>query len=146
MNAEAVIRGDVQNLFDDALRQKPDGMPFVVFIDLNCPPTEGVSPFDKTWWEGLRQSLDTHDAIKEGKEDKTDAFNAVIVTNFSTHYFGEEVAQVIGEKLLIKSLRPRDSLPEGALAAIWGAVNRYGAFPRGSSPKSCVEERRGVEG
>lgn len=129
MDTEAVLRGDVQGLFDQALQQKPEGMPFIVFIDLNSTPQAGRSPVSKPWWDGLSGCFETHDAIKAGKEDRTDSFNAVIVTNFSTHYFGEQSASVTGEKLIFKFLRPSDPFPDAILAEVWDAVNRYGAFP-----------------
>jgi hypothetical protein len=129
MDAEAVLRGDVQGLFDDALQQKPPDLPFIIFIDLNSPPSAGVSPLEKKWWEGLRSCFDTHDAILEGKEDPSDPFNAVIVTNFSTHYFQDATTETTGEKLLVHSLKAKQPLPDQVLHAIWEAVNRYGGFP-----------------
>jgi hypothetical protein len=144
MDTEAVLRGDVQSLFDQAMRQMQEGVPFLVFIDLNCPPEAGRAPMNKAWWEGLSACFETHDAIKAGKEDKTEAFNAVIVTNFSTHYFGEELAAVTGEKLIFKSLRPRDPLPDAVLLEVWEAVNRYGAFPLDPDALEAVKESAGT--
>jgi hypothetical protein len=83
----------------------------------------------KPWWEGLRAVLDTHDAIKEGAEDRTDAFNAIMITNFSSHYFKSDDFDVVGERLLIKSSNPKDPIEDRVLVAVWEGVNRYGAFP-----------------
>lgn len=121
-------RGDVQALFDDAKQQKPDGLPFVIFIDLNAPlpPRTTASPFETPWFDDVKACLDTHDATIG---DRPDPFNAVIVTNFSTHYIGSEVAKRTGERVLIKGRRPADPLPEAILRRIWEAVERYGSAP-----------------
>lgn len=120
------VKGDVQSLFDDAKQQKPAGLPFLIFIDLNAPLGSTVTPIDQPWLKDLDACLATHEATRG---DRPDPFNAVIVTNFSTHYSGDAQIESKGVALLIKAPRPADSLPETVLHEVWVAVGRYGSPP-----------------
>ena len=120
------VRGDVQSLFDDAKQQKPDGLPFIIFIDLNAPLGSTTTVIGQPWLKDLEACLATHEATKG---TRSDPFNAVVVTNFSTHYGGEAQMEAKGVALLIKSEQPADPLPEVLLGEVWTAVGRYGSPP-----------------
>jgi hypothetical protein len=74
----------------------------------------------------LRTCLDTHDATASGRPDP---FNAIVVTNFSAHHFGDQPSKIVGERLMIAAKQAADPLPAETLAEIWAAVGRYGAVP-----------------
>jgi hypothetical protein len=120
------VRGDVQSLFDDAKQQKPEGSPFLIFIDLNAPVGSTSKPIDVPWLKDLEAVLKTHEATRG---DRADPFNAVIVTNFSTHYAASEEIKSKGEGLLIEAQRPADPLPAEVLHEVLEAVRRYGTPP-----------------
>lgn len=122
----AVIRGDVYNLFAEAKGQHPEDLPFLIFIDLNSPPAIHSAPFDAAWFAGLKGVLDTHDAVSDGQGD---VFNALFVTNFATHYFGDGLATTTAERLLMLGREPRRPLPKEVISAVWDAVQRYGTVP-----------------
>ena len=84
----------------------------------------------KAWWSDLQAVFETHDAIKEGRPDQSDDFSAVVITNFSSHYFGGEPFAVVGERIFVKASNPKDPLPEEDFLAVWEGITRYGGFPR----------------
>lgn len=126
VDANAVIRGDVYNLFAEAKAQHPEDLPFLIFIDLNCPPATTGSAFDAAWFGDLKSALDTHDAVSAGQPD---VFNALFVTNFATHYLGDSLATTSGERLLVLGRQPRQPLPMEVISTVWASVQRYGAVP-----------------
>jgi hypothetical protein len=130
LDPEAVLRGDISGLFEEAKTQYSGDLPFVIFVDLNSPPQAGVAPLASSWWTGLEAALATHDAVTEGQEE---TFNALVVTNFATHYFRDAEITTTGERLLINAKRPRRSLATEVLVEMWRSVERYGQFP--SDPK-----------
>ena len=120
------VRGDVQSLFDDAKQQKPAGLPFLIFIDLNAPLGSTATPIDAPWLKDLNACLATHEATRG---DRPDPFNALVVTNFSAHYAGSEQIASKGVALLIEARRPAELLPEAVMLGVWAAVGRYGSPP-----------------
>jgi hypothetical protein len=84
------------------------------------------APFDAAWFADLKGVLDTHDAVSDGQGD---VFNALFITNFATHYFGDSPATTTGERLLVVGRQPRRSLPKDVISGVWDAVQRYGAVP-----------------
>jgi hypothetical protein len=119
-------RGDVQSLFDKAKQQKPAGLAFVIFIDVNTPIDSSVPPIESPWLKDFSEVLTTHEATAG---ERPDPFNALIVTNFSTHYLGAEPIGSRGTVLVIPAKRPEDPLPEAVLDEITAATIRYGTIP-----------------
>jgi hypothetical protein len=133
MDNDAVIKGDVYNLFAEAKGQHPQDLPFLIFIDLNSPPGLAASPRDAAWFADLKNLLDTHDAVSEGRPD---VFNALFITNFATHYLGHGLATTSGERLLALGREPRQALADAVISAVWEAVQRYGQVPMDSPEQS----------
>lgn len=88
-----------------------------------------MDPTRAAWWEDLRQMFYTYGEILAGRDDSTVPFNALVVSNFSTHYFGHDESETTGERLLLKMNRPADSMSDRLLADVWDGVRRYGNFP-----------------
>ena len=72
----------IQNLFKKATKQRPDGMPFVIFIDVNLPPSPGVPFSKKPWLVDVRRAIGGEPSV-----DAPDLFTMLFVTNFAV-YFG----------------------------------------------------------
>lgn len=77
------LRGDVQKLFNKALKQNPKDKPFIVFIDINSPLTPEIPMEKKQWFLDIEKMLNTYPKpTKENPEEYTGIF----FTNFSSHY------------------------------------------------------------
>ncbi len=119
---EATRRGDVRRLYEEALEQNPgDGTPFIVFIDVNTPPTPEIASFEKQWALDIREWLPAADP--EEKE-----YTALCVTNFSPHYQEDDVA-VSPEFFFIQSKFVADQLPAEFLTMLLRALETYGRVP-----------------
>jgi hypothetical protein len=66
----------------------------------------------------------------ESSPERPDPYSAVVLTNFSWHWHGEEVAMT-GERFFVMPLYPAVPLPEPESARIWDAVDAYGRLPEG---------------
>jgi hypothetical protein len=91
---------------------------------MNLPPGH-----DRTFDEWV---LTLHEDVLawrgESSADNPDPYSAVILTNFSWHWHGEEEA-VGGERFIVLPLFSTDSLPNAETNRIWEAVNEYGRLP-----------------
>jgi SEC-C motif len=115
-------RGDVQRLYKRAIEKAPaDGTPFMIFLDVNAPPTPDVPAFEKQWQRDIREWLPAADP-----DDKE--YLALCVTNYSPHYAGDNVG-VSGEFVFIESRFVREQLPEEFRTMLLTALNTYGRVP-----------------
>jgi len=73
----------VARVLNQALEQKPDRLPFVVFIDLNLPLASDVSHPGRKWWKDLERAIELQSRPTASAPAE---FNALFVTNFSYHY------------------------------------------------------------
>ena len=121
------VRG-VANLIRKAKKQKPEGMPFVIFVDINAPPTPGVPMLEKPWIRDLRRALD---ALPTPTATEPDAFTMVIATNHSTHYGDPATPAPPGEYVFIVSRHSEQPLPsDGTLDAIVHSIENYRRVPK----------------
>ena len=119
---EKAQRGDVQWLYKRALEKtSTDGSLFMIFLDVNAPPTPGLPPFEKPWAQDLREWLPAADP-----EEKD--YVGLCVTNFSPHYAGDDLG-IENEYVFIESRFIRDRLPEEFRAMLMTALNTYGRVP-----------------
>lgn len=119
------IKGDVRSLFQKAKKQKPQGLPFLIFLDLNLPPSKQAAFLEKPWGAGIKQMLD-----KEGHstKEKPDPYNALILTNHSYHFFEDQRAKG-GEYGVVMPMFTEVSLPAEILNDVLASVQRYGRIP-----------------
>ena len=123
----ALAKGDVERLFREACAQRPDNMPYLIFLDLNVMPTPGVPMEQKSWMEDIKAMLDKHNNVSP---ENPDPFNAVALTNFSYYYGGNSGDAPSGEYVLIVSPHPQfPSSDPKALGEIWECLGRYSHIP-----------------
>jgi hypothetical protein len=73
-----VVRGDVQRLFNRAREKEVGEVPFMIFIDVNAPPSPGVHGFDTQWAQDIRNWLPSD-------EEPDGNYRSLCITNFSPH-------------------------------------------------------------
>jgi hypothetical protein len=128
VDEKAVLKGDVYNLVADALKQRPEGIPYVIFIDLNVMPTPGIPLEQKSWFSDIKGVVDK---IKEREKDGRAVENAVVITNFAYYYAGNTGGAPPGETLFLVPLNPQVSIKNPAiLQEIFNSVDRYSVIPR----------------
>ncbi len=120
------IRGDVEDLVDRALKQNPGDLPFMIFVDLNCPPVAGVPVEEQRWFEDI---WDFMRSLPTPTPERPDEFNSIFLTNYSYHWLRTESA-LGGSYLAIHSRWPTHPLPVDVVGRIGMAVHNYGHIPR----------------
>ncbi|MHB1407442.1 MAG: SEC-C domain-containing protein [Desulfitobacteriaceae bacterium] len=121
------IRGDIWNLYNKARSQKPDGLPYLIFIDLNLPPTPQIPPEKKPWIKDIYNMLDKYG---EGTPENPDLFNALISTNFSYYYGGNTGISPKGNYTVFISKYSKTPLLETYLLDdIIQSLNSYNKIP-----------------
>lgn len=119
-------KADLARLLRDALEKETDGRPFVVFLDMNLPPGQYTS-----FAEAVPKLHDEVLAWRgDSSADNPDAYSAVVLTNFSWHWHGEEPS-VGSERFLVLPLYPVVALPGAETDRIWPVVEQYGDLPAG---------------
>ena len=121
------LKGDmraVRRLFANAVEKAPKDLPFMVFIDVNAPldPTE---PFEKEWQQQVKRWLGRLTAPTPAKPD---VYNALVITNFSPHYDGDDLARR-GEWLAIWSNYVRNPIGLDFIELFRIALDAYGRVP-----------------
>ena len=122
LNADKEARRGVWHLFTKARKQKPEGIPYIIFIDLNVRPTPEIPIDKKPWYKDIINMVEHY-----GKptEKSPDPYNALILTNFSYYYSGEQDTPK-GEYLFVLSQYPEIKIENTkVLDSIFDSVNRY---------------------
>jgi hypothetical protein len=126
--SDEAIKADLARLLRDALAKEVDGRLYVVFLDMNLPPAKGKGKTIDDWVPRL------HDDVLawrgESSPENPDPYSAVMLTNFSWHWHGEDEA-AIGERFMVLPLHTTIPLLDPDRALIWEAVDRYGLVPEG---------------
>lgn len=125
-HAAKAMRGDVENLINQALEQNPGDRPFMIFVDLNSPHMPETPIQTRPWYNDMQTLMQS---LGEPAADKPDDFNTLILTNFSYHWQGTQKATA-GDYLCIHSGHPRHLLPSEVTARIVESVQTYGAIPK----------------
>ncbi len=111
----------------EARKQRPAGLPFLIFTDMNFPLSPYSHPDDRPWAKDLKAALD-----KLGRPSATspDPFNAIVVTNFAHYYDPTESEHRRGEWGIIASRSPAAPLSDArALQAVMESLDRYDRVP-----------------
>jgi len=128
-NYNRAVRGKISDLYKQALLKKTDGLPLIVFIDVNSP-TEADATIDKAqWYADVRRSFESR---PEPSPESPDKHTALFVTNYSSHYQGDNVS-VSGQYLYIGSIYPTNPLADGHtgtfMQKLMQATTGYGYVP-----------------
>jgi len=126
LEERGVIQGDpapakIKELYENALRQNPGGIPFMVFIDVNLALTRTVPPMEKPWVKEAIKCFD--DRRQEGKA--TDPDTGLILTNFGWHYYQDRGASS-GECIKVRSANPQFPIQEETWKLLDRALSEYG--------------------
>ena len=120
-----VRRGGLGTLVAQALEQDPGDLAFIVFVDVNTPPGQGLRLEDTDWYAGVREVVERPGPAGP---DNPDPYSAIVFTNYSYHY--ERGAPVSGpEGVTVLPKFPRDQLSESVRERLHQAISHYGAVP-----------------
>lgn len=120
------IRGDMWNLFKKARSQKPEGLPYLIFIDMNIRPTPGIPLDAKPWNNDIIKMVNDYG---EATEENPDPYNALILTNYSFYYTGQE-DMPSGEYIFVQSKVPKTKLVDMTiLESVYESVSNYSKVP-----------------
>ncbi len=129
MNYRNALKGDITTLYKKALLKKTDGLPLVIFIDVNSPTESGQTVQNTKWFADIKRSFDSRPAATPENPDK---YAALFVTNFSSHYQGSDVARG-GQYLFIGSTHPQYPIKDGYqsdfMQRLIRATSNYGYVP-----------------
>lgn len=97
-----LLWGDIQRLYRHALEKNPKDKPYLIFIDMNCPPTPSIPWQDKPWVKDIEKMM-KKTPLHDPKNP--DPCSGLVFTNYSYHYQTENEA-FGGEHLLTVPLFP----------------------------------------
>jgi hypothetical protein len=123
---DKAIRGDVENLINEALEQNPGDRPFVVFVDLNSPHKDNLPIQQRPWYQDVWASMQS---LKKATLEDPDEFNSIFLTNSSYHWQGTDKATA-GDYLMIHSGYPKYPLPPELAGRILESLANKGTIPR----------------
>lgn len=111
-------------LINEALKQNPDNMPFVIFIDINQP-------------HSLSQSLEEHvkrlakatTNLKSPSSEKPDDFSLIYFTNYSGQFLQEEQMVKTYSTFVLPQFSKYPINNSSFLPKLQKAVNSYGYIP-----------------
>lgn len=119
------VKAGVMRVVTQAL-DKPTEYPYVIFVDLNLPPSAG-NIFEKPWYEELKETVS-----KIGKlpELGLDPFNLIVFTNHPHHYASEDEPDPAKDTLSVISQHPQTPVKHPqAIFEIHEAALKYGTVP-----------------
>lgn len=121
------VKIGINGLLKNALK-KPTHYPYVIFIDLNLPPTfENL--YETPWFKEIQETVNRLGGSLEGKAH----FNLLVLTNYPHHY-GKEGKPNPPMLVIPKSPRILFGSPE-VIQEIEKAVLQYGNIPRDFPPE-----------
>lgn len=128
-NLRKAMRGDVQKLFNKALKKEVDDLPYLIFIDVNAPNTLDEDTIETRWFTDIQKMFDSYETPTAENPQKQ---NALIATNYSFHYDGNDVAR--GAQFTVAfGLHPRTPLAGGIENPLFDRLMRatanYGYIP-----------------
>lgn len=118
------LRAGIDRLLRDAF-EKPVSHPYVIFFDLNLPPSP-ESLMQKPWFHEIGDSVDR--VAKE--KGNRDCFSLIVFTNQPDHYGKHGSPAPSGNVLSVLSQRPNIvAANPNAIGAIHYAAEQYGTLP-----------------
>lgn len=127
-NLRKAMLGDITKLFNAALKKQTDGLPYMIFIDVNAP-TESDKTAETRWFADVKKMMI---ARGEVTPENPEPQNLLCVTNYSPHYEGDKVTKT-GGTCFVAGLHTVHPLADGVegvfMAKIMQAANGYGFVP-----------------
>lgn len=112
----------------EAKKQRPAGMPFLIFVDMNFPLSPDTHPDERPWARGLKAALERLDPPSPSSPD---FFNCIVVTNFAHYYDPVEDSNRRGEWGVISAPYPEVQLTDRrVLDSVMESLNRYDRVPQ----------------
>ena len=131
--SSAELRAGIERLVKNALA-KPATHPYVIFFDLNLPPSLGHA-FRAPWFKEVGDSVaKIGDAHADG-----DPFNLIVFSNQPDHYLKDDIPSTGGTHLSVVGRNPRIAAahPE-AIVAIHDAATKFGTLPNAFEENELV--------
>ena len=124
------IKLDLDALGQDAISKDSQGLPFLIFVDLNSP--HELSPASREVVRDL-QALGMRLSTSGGKPGA--GFNALILTNIAYHYGAPLEVPPRPWFGIYRSRYATSPLPAGVLDEIFSATRFYGQLPDPDGPR-----------
>jgi hypothetical protein len=100
-------------------------LPYVVFVDLNLPPSEGADLRELGWFQEVLREIG-----QLAEEGSPDPCNLLIFTNQPQHYGAEAAPNPGSDRVSVLSLNPKTPVEHPrALDALHDAARQYGRIP-----------------
>lgn len=116
----------LENLVRQAKKQRPKGLSFLIFVDLNLPASPGLRPEDRPWMRDARLVIDR---LGPPSAESPDPFSALVLTNYSFHYGPADRAVPKPEWGVIVSRYPCLPLDSSLIDVLMETLDRYGSIP-----------------
>jgi len=118
------VKAGISRLLKDAF-DKPASQPYVIFFDLNLPPSPDPL-FKKPWFHEIEESVDR----VAKKREESDCFNLIVFSNQPDYYSERDNPSSPSDVFSILSQNPRNPAShQSAIVAIHEAANKYGTIP-----------------
>ncbi len=129
MNYRKALKGDISNLYRKALLKVTDGLPLLVFIDVNSPTETDQAVQNTQWFADVKRSFDSRPSSSPENPDK---YAAIFITNYSSHYQGDNVSHS-GQFMVIGGANSKyplaDDFEGEFMKRLLKATNSYGYVP-----------------
>jgi len=117
----------IHSQLKDALTQRAQGLPFAVFIDSNLPFPGRDRYADQRWRIELQNVVGR--LRSRGTPASPHDFSLLIVTNFSWHYAGNQIADFADPPLFVLPTHAIDVLDTPRFLRLLDATNSYPVIP-----------------
>jgi len=125
INEAKALRGDVENLINEAFEQGPPSCAFMVFIDVNVPPVPRIPFHERAWFHDVWAAVQ---ALQAPTSKNPADFNALFLTTFPFHWEGVRPA-TLAETVSMIPVHVRYSVPSEIIGRIVSAMRAYGTIP-----------------
>lgn len=130
LDLKKAMLGDVESLFEGALQKETNGLPYIIFIDVNAPIDINVKTVETQWFSDIKEMMDNRGGNTPKNPEK---YNALFVTNYSPHYEGDKVTPT-GQYVIVANPYTQHPLSDGVNGnftyRLMQAANGYGFVPK----------------
>lgn len=116
----------LEKLLRKARKQKPAGIPLLIFVDTNLPPEHDIPNEEKSLVKDLKGVMER---IGGNRPDAPDPHAALFVTNFAYHYGWPDGNSYKGEWILVLPRYTQHPVPMPLLQRIYATTGRYDTIP-----------------